>query len=160
MDFLSLQIQTILEEHKRCSIIRCPKINKLEEKRSMLTININKYFNQPICQIAVIIDEESNVYHIHSLYTEPAFRNQHYATLLMMYAICYCYCKYPGIVLVTLDDMSDRSTHLEGNLFHSLGFQWVQPPLPDPSCPDKCLPRGPEKELRISSERLSQWNNS
>lgn len=94
--------------------------------------------------------------------TEPDYRGQGFAMLLLIYAICYLKRRYAHVEYVLLDDDSDRSARLDvPNIYNAIGFEF-QDFYSDLSI-DIDSPRhmkipGPEKQLLLNQQFVRRVN--
>jgi ribosomal protein S18 acetylase RimI-like enzyme len=102
--------------------------------------------------------EDYDNFNISWISTEPPYRGQGLALLLLIYGICYLKQKYPDINYVTLDDDSDRNDRIEPNLYDSLGFGFRDEIKMDISNANKLKLSGPEKQLLLDNEFIRRSN--
>lgn len=84
--------------------------------------------------------------------TTNKFGGKGYATMLLIYSICYLKQEYSHIQYAKLDDVSDNSTCRQHNLYNKIGFVFQEKPTMDPNDSEKLHPRGPEKQLLINKQ--------
>jgi GNAT superfamily N-acetyltransferase len=92
------------------------------------------------------------------LSTEPTYKRQGLALLLLIYSICYLKQQFPDINYVTLDDDSDRSDLIEKNIYDTLGFAFRDSIAIDISNTKKIDLSGPEKQLLLDNEFIRRSN--
>jgi ribosomal protein S18 acetylase RimI-like enzyme len=102
--------------------------------------------------------EDHDTINIGWLSTEPAYKGQGLALLLLIYSICYLKQQLPDIDYVTLDDDSDRSDKIEKNIYDSLGFAFRDDVQIDISNTKKLNLSGPEKQLLLDGEFIRRAN--
>ena len=102
--------------------------------------------------------EDHDTIDIAWLSTEPAYKGQGLALLLLIYSICYLKQQLPDIDYVTLDDDSDRSDKMEKNIYDSLGFAFRDNVQIDVSSTKKLNLSGPEKQLLLDGEFIRRAN--
>jgi ribosomal protein S18 acetylase RimI-like enzyme len=102
--------------------------------------------------------EDHDTIDIAWLSTEPAYKGQGLALLLLIYSICYLKQQLPDIDYVTLDDDSDRSDKIEKNIYDSLGFAFRDNVQIDVSSTKKLNLSGPEKQLLLDGEFIRRAN--
>ena len=102
--------------------------------------------------------EDHDTIDIAWLSTEPAYKGQGLALLLLIYSICYLKQQFPDINYVTLDDDSDRSDKMEKNIYDSLGFAFRDDVQIDISSKKKLNLSGPEKQLLLDGEFIRRAN--
>ena len=103
--------------------------------------------------------EDHDTINIGWLSTEPAYKGQGLALLLLIYSICYLKQQLPDIDYVTLDDDSDRSDKIEKNIYDSLGFVFRDDIQIDISNTKKLNLSGPEKQLLLDGEFIRIANS-
>lgn len=64
-----------------------------------------------------------NTMNVFSFLVEKKFRNRGLARLLLIYGLCYFKDLYPEIDYSVLDDASDGSTMMTGNVYAPLGYE-------------------------------------
>ena len=102
--------------------------------------------------------EDYDTIDIGLLSTEPPYKGQGLALLLLIYSICYLKQQFPDINYVTLDDDSDRSDKMEKNIYDSLGFAFRDDVQIDISSTKKLNLSGPEKQLLLDGEFIRRAN--
>ena len=102
--------------------------------------------------------EDHDTIDIAWLSTEPAYKGQGLALLLLIYSICYLKQQLPDINYITLDDDSDRSDKMEKNIYDSLGFVFRDDIQMDISNTKKLNLSGPEKQLLLNDEFIRRAN--
>jgi ribosomal protein S18 acetylase RimI-like enzyme len=103
--------------------------------------------------------EDHDTIDIAWLSTEPAYKGQGLALLLLIYSICYLKQQLPDINYVTLDDDSDRSDKMEKNIYDSLGFAFRDNVQIDISSTKKLNLSGPEKQLLLDGHFIRNANS-
>jgi len=103
--------------------------------------------------------EDHDTINIGWLSTEPAYKGQGLALLLLIYSICYLKQQLPDIDYVTLDDDSDRSDKIEKNIYDSLGFVFRDDVQIDISNTKKLNLSGPEKQLLLDGDFIRIANS-
>lgn len=96
--------------------------------------------------------QQHDIFIISWVTTEPAYRGQGLALLLIIYGICYLKQYFPFIHYVTLDDVSDRTQKISQNIYDSLGFVFQRNVQMDMSSINKLDTSGPEKQLLLDDE--------
>lgn len=114
-----------------------------------------------ICVLVIYITEniiiyknkevELPVFNVNWIKTTNKFGGQGFATMLLIYGICYLKCQYQEIKYAKLDDASDNSNSMQHNLYNKIGFEFQEKPTIDPSNKDKLCIKSPEKQLLINS---------
>ena len=94
--------------------------------------------------------EDHNIFKISWVYTQPNYRGNKLALLLIIYSICYLKIQYPNINYVTLDDDSDNSIYIK-NIYNSVGFNFQEPIEMDLLKSNRLKISGPEKQLLIDN---------
>jgi hypothetical protein len=94
--------------------------------------------------------EDHNIFKISWVYTQPNYRGNKLALLLIIYSICYLKIQYPNINYVTLDDDSDNSIYIK-NIYNSVGFNFQEPIEMDLLKSNRLQISGPEKQLLIDN---------
>lgn len=117
--------------------------------------------NAVICVLVIYITEstiiqkkqevELGVFNVNWIKTTNIFKGQGFATMLLIYGICYLKSHYPDINYAKLDDVSDNSDSMQQNLYNKIGFVFQEKPTIDPSNKDKLCIKGPEKQLLINN---------
>ena len=102
--------------------------------------------------------EDQDNFIISWISTEPPYKGQGLALLLLIYSICYLKQQFPDINYVTLDDDSDRSDKMEKNIYDSLGFAFRDDVQIDISSKKKLNLSGPEKQLLLDGEFIRRAN--
>lgn len=102
--------------------------------------------------------EDHDTIDIAWLSTEPPYKGQGLALLLIIYGICYLKQQLPDINYVTLDDDSDRSDVIEKNIYDTLGFVFRDSIAIDISNTKKIGLSGPEKQLLLDGEFIRRAN--
>ena len=102
--------------------------------------------------------EDQDNFIISWISTEPPYKGQGLALLLLIYSICYLKQQFPDINYVTLDDDSDRSDKMEKNIYDSLGFAFRDDVQIDISSTKKLNLSGPEKQLLLDGEFIRRAN--
>lgn len=102
--------------------------------------------------------EDYDTIDIGLLSTEPPYKGQGLALLLLIYSICYLKQQLPDINYVTLDDDSDRNIVIEKNIYDSLGFAFRGDIHMDISSTKKIGLSGPEKQLLLDGEFIRRAN--
>ena len=102
--------------------------------------------------------EDHDTIDIAWLSTEPAYKGQGLALLLLIYSICYLKQQLPDINYVTLDDDSNRNDKIDKNIYDSLGFAFRDEIQMDISKTKQLKLSGPEKQLLLSDEFIRQAN--
>jgi len=97
--------------------------------------------------------EDSNIFKISWVYTEPNYRGHKLALLLIIYSICHLKIQYPNINYVTLDDDSDNSVYIK-NIYNSVGFNFQEPIEMDLLKSKRLKISGPEKQLLLNDDFL------
>jgi len=69
-----------------------------------------------------------DTFNINSLFVYEKFRGKGYGKYILEYALEYVKKIYPNIEYCMLDDVSDRSNHVYGNIYQQLGFNFVEKP--------------------------------
>ena len=103
--------------------------------------------------------EDQDVLHVNSVSTEDDYRGQKLALLIIIYGICYMKQKNPDISYVTLDDDSDRNTHIGKNIYDSLGFDYRYPTEMDMTKKRKLIIHEAEKQLLLDDLFIHKSNN-
>ena len=107
----------------------------------------------------VVIGVNLPAFSISFLDTEEEYKGKGYASLLLIYALCYLKLRFPHVNYSVLDDDSDRSTFKEGNIYNSLGYFFQDPPDDtNEDNPNEFIIKGPEKQLdlaKITGPRIS-----
>jgi hypothetical protein len=102
---------------------------------------------------SIIIQKEKEidmqVFSINWIKTTNKYKCQGFATMLLIYSICYLKRKYPDIQYAKLDDVTDNSTCRQHNLYNRIGFVFQKKPKMDPNDSEKLLIEGPEKQLFV-----------
>lgn len=94
-----------------------------------------------------------------------AYRRNGYATLLLIYGICYLKILLTDIKIFTLNDESDRNAHIAGNIYHNLGFVYMDGRSIDLSRRNKTKPINTTKPidttkiLNFNIEPIEDWVN-
>ena len=102
--------------------------------------------------------EDHDTIDIAWLSTEPAYKGQGLALLLLIYSICYLKQQLPDINYVTLDDDSDRNDVIDKNIYDTLGFVFRDDIHIDISSTKKLGLSGPEKQLLLDGEFIRRAN--
>lgn len=102
--------------------------------------------------------EDQDNFIISWISTEPPYKGQGLALLLLIYSICYLKQQFPDINYVTLDDDSDRSDKMEKNIYDSLGFAFRDDVQMDISNTKELNLSGPEKQLLLDGEFIRRAN--
>lgn len=85
--------------------------------------------------------------------TDEGYQGKGYASLLLIYALCYLKLRFPHVNYSVLDDDSDRSTFKEGNIYNSLGYFFQDPPDDtNEDNPNEFIISGPEKQLDLDTQ--------
>jgi len=103
--------------------------------------------------------EDHDTIDIAWLSTEPAYKGQGLALLLLIYSICYLKQQLPDINYVTLDDDSDRNDVIDKNIYDTLGFVFKGDIQIDVSSTKKLTLSGPEKQLLLDGEFIRIANS-
>jgi len=74
----------------------------------------------------------SHIFHIEEVHTNPQHQGIGWATILMIYAMCYVKMKKPTINIFTLDDCSIKNNYIMRNIYNKLGFVFQSLILIDP----------------------------
>lgn len=93
---------------------------------------------------------------VSSLSTPEYYRGQGLATLLISYGICFLKNKSPNIEYAILDDASDKSTMIKGNIYNQFGFKFRETPKKDQTDPNKVVPFGAEKQLSLDNTFITK----
>ena len=104
-------------------------------------------------RLKVQIDELISV---SSLSTHEDYRGQGLAILLISYGICYLKNQSPDINYAILDDDSNNSTMIKGNIYNQFGFKFRETPKKDPTDSNKVVPWGPEKQLSLDKTFITK----
>ena len=108
--------------------------------------------------------KEITVFHISSLSTNEKHGSKSLAILLYIYAISYLKLNgYSAVEYSTLDDCSNRSTKLDGNIYHILGYVPIDETCLEESLsdihgePQTLILSGPEKiaDLKVFPQRAN-----
>jgi GNAT superfamily N-acetyltransferase len=101
----------------------------------------------------VVIGVNLPAFSISFLDTEEEYQGKGYASLLLIYALCYLKLRFPHVNYSVLDDDSDRSTFKEGNIYNSLGYFFQDPPDDtNEDNPNEFIIKGPEKQLDLDTQ--------
>jgi hypothetical protein len=92
-------------------------------------------------------DKEEPCFVITCLFTSVHHRNQHYALLLLLYALSFLKTRFPRVNYAKLDDVSSRSTWINRNVFHLVGFLPQGDVALHPTKSNELVLSGPEKQL-------------
>ena len=122
-----------------------------EIKHGEIEVSYAQMYNNADGNIRIRQEEidMSHLISISSVSTNENYRGQGLALLVLIYGICYLKNQSPDINYAILDDDSDNSTMIKGNIYNSIGFEFVAQPELDPINSNKLVPLGPEKQLMI-----------
>jgi len=102
------------------------------------------------------LGEHRHVFKIGWLTTNHKYQGSGLAILLLTYALCYLKNRYPNINYGILDDDSDRSGNLIGNIYTSLGYEFQGNIALDTANPKKLILSGPERQLKLDTPEKVQ----
>ena len=102
------------------------------------------------------LGEHTHVFKIRWLATNHKYQGSGLAILLLTYALCYLKNRYPNINYGILDDDSDRSGNLIGNIYTSLGYEFQGNIALDIANPKKLILSGPERQLKLDTPEKVQ----
>jgi len=102
------------------------------------------------------LGEHTNVFKIRWLGTNHKYQGSGLGILLLIYALCYLKNRYPNINYSILDDDSDRSGNLFGNIYTSLGYEFQGNIALDIANPKKLILSGPERQLQLYTKEKIQ----
>lgn len=94
-------------------------------------------------------EKELPVFSINWVKTTNKYGGKGFATMLLIYSICYLKQKYPDIQYAKLDDVTDNSNCRQHNLYNRIGFVFQKKPKMNPNDSEKLCIEGPEKQLLI-----------
>ena len=144
-------LDTNPDENHRIDVNVYKNEEKIGECNSILvesTINPNKYsfrnatFKTEKCQNISWIEVKK--------------KNLGIGTFILIYCIFICYKQFPAIQYCVLDNDSDRSTYLKGDIYKKIGFSFINPVSFDHSKPvkqshQKIQITGPEMQYLIDN---------
>lgn len=140
----SLNTEDYVELKRLCYAISDTIFFKMNFKLTLRIIDNNHLFfikdlsNQNICSTNISLSEHSFpitvVGHLRELNDEPAFyvvaldtdenyRGRGYASLLLIFGLSYLKIVYPEYKFSLLDDDTDKSSQIEGDIYTNLGYQ-------------------------------------
>ena len=74
------------------------------------------------------IVSDSNCISINDIFIYESHRGKGYGAYIIKYALDYAIKLNPKLEYCILDDMTDRSNYVEGNIYQKLGFEFVEKP--------------------------------
>ena len=96
----------------------------------------------------------SPIFHIEEVHTNPQHQGIGWATILMIYAMCYVKMKKPTINIFTLDDCSIKNNYIMRNIYNKLGFVFQSLILIDPKNSSKLNFTYQQKQLELKQLEL------
>ena len=96
--------------------------------------------------------EEIPVVHIPWIHVEEAYQGHGIASLLLLYGLLFEHEQHPRVEFATLDDDSDRSNSISGNIYERIGYVHVNVPTEVENKDGVMVWKlhGPERQLRLN----------
>jgi GNAT superfamily N-acetyltransferase len=141
---------------KSVSLDKIKAFNITDNNENVASIQTYLLTSNIVDTSGVVIGVNLPAFSISVLDTDEGYQGKGYASLLLIYALCYLKLNNPDVNYSILDDDSGRSESLIGNIYNSLGYVFQGNIALDITNSKKIILSGPERQLMLDTQENVQ----